>query len=77
MPDPYFPVPAGLDIPDLAEGETIDFTTTYTVSGGVMTPIAVDGKPIAESEESEKEEGEESPEESFGSAVERRVSKMS
>lgn len=75
MADPYFPIPAGLEVPDLAEGETIDFMTTYTVSEGNMTPIAVEGKPVAEAEEAEQEE---SPAEgeSFGAAVEKRMQGM-
>ncbi len=73
--DASFPIPAGLDIPELAEGETIDFMTTYTVSEGMLTPIAVEDKPIAEKEESEEEES--SEEESFGAAIEKRMGGMS
>lgn len=75
MADPSFPVPAGLEVPDLAEGETIDFVTTYTVSGGTMTPIAVEDKTIAESEEDEQEEAP-AEGESFGAAVEKRMGGM-
>ena len=70
--DPSFPIPAGLDIPELAEGETIDFMTTYTVSEGMLIPLAVEGEPVAENEEGEEEAPEEG-EDSFQNTVETRL----
>jgi hypothetical protein len=75
MPDPSFPIPAGLDVPELAEGETIDFMTTYAVSEGMLIPLSVENNPITESEEAEQEAPEE--EADFGSAVEKRMGGMS
>ena len=71
-----FPIPAGIEMPELAEGETIDFMTTYTVSEGMLVPLSIEGEPITEAEEeSESEEPEEG--ESFGAAIEKRMGGMS
>lgn len=70
--DASFPIPAGLDIPELAEGETIDFMTTYTVSEGMLIPLAIEGEPVTGSEEGEEEELSED-EDSFQNTIETRL----
>jgi len=78
MADLYFPIPAGIEMPELAEGETIDFMTTYTVSEGMLVPLSIEGEPITGAdEEGELEEEEEAePVEdgaSFQNAIESRL----
>jgi hypothetical protein len=76
----YLPIPEGLEIP---EGETFDLVTTYTVDGGQLYPLAVNGIAFPDIEAPEQEEAEEEmPEEempegpnSFASAVEMAMKK--
>jgi hypothetical protein len=51
----YLPIPEGLEIP---EGETFDLVTTYTVDGGQLYPLAVEGILFPQTEEGEEPEGE-------------------
>jgi hypothetical protein len=78
----YLPIPEGLQVP---EGETFDLMTTYTVDGGQLYPLAVDGiqfpdmeAPEGEEEMTEEEMTEEEMPEgpnSFASAVEMAMKK--
>ena len=48
----YLPIPEGLQVP---EGETFDLVTTYTIDGGQLYPVAVDGIPFPQMEAPEEE----------------------
>jgi hypothetical protein len=78
----YLPIPEGLQVP---EGETFDLVTTYTIDGGQLYPVAVDGIPFPQAEAPEEEvmaeeemaANQEMPEgpNSFASAVEAAMKK--
>lgn len=75
---PYsIPIPKGLQLPDLEEGETIDLPVTFSLVDGALYANAVDGVQLeAEQDEDMPEAGEageaaEADEESFMQAVER------
>jgi hypothetical protein len=67
------PIPAGLELPDVPEGETISLPVTFTVGPEGLTPIDIDGFAVSESEEEmpESESGE--TDEDFISAVNRQL----
>jgi hypothetical protein len=46
----YIPIPEGLQIP---EGDMFDLTTTYRIDEGQLSPVAVDGIPLADAEDPE------------------------
>ena len=65
-----FPIPAGLELPDVPAGETIVLPVTFSVEDGMLVPIDIDGNPIEDTEETE-----EAPEdEGFVGAVNRQLS---
>lgn len=49
-----FPIPAGLELPDVPTGETIVLPVTFSVEDGMLMPIDIDGNPIEDSEEMEE-----------------------
>lgn len=69
------PIPAGLELPDVPEGETISLPVTFTVSPEGLTPVEIDGIPVADDESAEETPDSESgnPEEDFISAVNRQL----
>lgn len=46
----YIPIPEGLQVP---EGDTFDLVTTYRIDEGQLSPVAIDGMPIADVEAAE------------------------
>ena len=50
-----FPIPEGLEMPDVPAGETLVLPVTFTVEDGMLSPIDIDGFPIAEAEDDEME----------------------
>lgn len=69
------PIPAGLELPDVPEGETISLPVTFTVTPEGLIPVEIDGFPVADDESKETAPDAESgnPEEDFVSAVNRQL----
>lgn len=75
---PTFPVPPDFELPEgVTEGQEFSAVGTFVLEGGKLTIKAVDDAPIEGyedgEEESEAPEGEMEDEESFTSAVEKRM----
>ena len=69
------PIPAGLQLPEVPEGETISLPVTFTVTPEGMIPVEIDGYPVADNESEEEMTDAESgsPDEDFISAVNRQL----
>lgn len=69
------PIPTGLELPDVPEGETISLPVTFTVSPEGLIPVEIDGFPVTDNESEEETPDAESgsPEEDFVSAVNRQL----
>ncbi len=65
------PIPQGLELPDVAEGETIDLTVTFALAPEGLVVVAIDGVPLPDA--AEPEEKAESEDEDFVSAVNRQI----
>jgi hypothetical protein len=62
--------PEGLELPE--EGE-VELTSTFLVSGGMLSLVAIEGMPLPESSEVEEPGGEPVDEANFLAAVERKA----
>lgn len=66
-----FPIPAGLELPDVPEGETIVLPVTFSVDDGMLKPLDIDGFALEDSEEEMEMEAPEN--EDFVSSVNRQL----
>jgi len=67
------PIPAGLQLPEVPEGETISLPVSFTVSPDGLTPVSIDGQPVSDPEVEEEATEQENPDEDFITAVNRQL----
>lgn len=67
------PIPKGLELPDVPEGETIKLSVTFAVEGNMLEVLEIDGVPVEEGPEDMMETEASSEKEDFISAVNRQL----